>query len=234
MGYLTRRIITPEHLDDPNVDPAEQQRALDYLRRMNRRFGGASSTIRALEQLLADWPRDRPARILDVGTGLGDIPQAIARWAKRDQRSIGLVGLDKHPVTLDIASDYLGEQPHIELVRGDARELTNIFEPGSFDVVHSAMTLHHLQDIEVITVLRMMDRIATRGVIWNDLVRGAVSRVLARLDVTAPRMVKEDAIASVRAGFTKREAMDLAARAGLESPRYRTHLLYRFTLIGER
>ncbi len=95
------------------------------------------------------------------------------------------------------------------------------------------MFLHHLDDIEVLTVLRLMDRLTVRGLIWNDLVRGPVEKLTVRLlTATAPAVARHDAIVSVAAGFTKREVLGLAQRVGLHEPRYYKHLFGRFTLVS--
>jgi hypothetical protein len=57
---------------------------------------------------------------------------------------------------------------------------------------------------------------------------------LRALLVGQPEIVRHDAVVSVRAGFTRREAMDLARRVGIGYARYSTVLLHRFTLAGEK
>jgi SAM-dependent methyltransferase len=227
---LTGRRLTPEHMDHPDADPDEQARALRYLRRLNRGWAGVTPVLAALDRLL---PAGAPFRLLDVGTGSADIPLAVVAWARRTGRAARVTGVDSHPVTLELARRHVAGEPSIELVRADARRLMDRFAPGDFDVAHASLFLHHLEDIEVVTVLRIMDRLADRGVIWNDLVRGPAGRGLVRIGtLAAPRSVKHDARVSVDAGFTRTEALDLAARAGLESPRWRRHLLYRFTVVS--
>jgi hypothetical protein len=110
------------------------------------------------------------------------------------------------------------------------------FPPSSFHVVHASLFLHHLPDIEVLTVLAQLDRLATRAVVWSDLVRSPLCRALVHAaTLHAPAIVKHDARVSERAAFTRREALDLARRAGLTRPRYtRSPLLYRFTLTHEK
>ncbi len=97
------------------------------------------------------------------------------------------------------------------------------------------MFLHHLSDIEVMTVLRIMDRLTMRGMIWNDLVRGPIEKLAVRLlTLRAPAMVKHDGLVSVAAGFTRREVLELVKRVGLEKPKYRRHVFGRFTLVSEK
>jgi ubiquinone/menaquinone biosynthesis C-methylase UbiE len=168
-----------------------------------------------------------------VGTGAADIPIAISDWARRAEHRVEIVAIDLHPVTVEAARKNVAARPEIRVVQADALKLMDQFSPASFDYVHAGMFLHHLQDIEALTVLRIMDRLATRGCIWNDLVRNFTGRLGAfALTLTAPPKVRHDAIVSVAAGFARREAIELARRAGWQNPCWRRHLAYRFTVTS--
>ena len=235
------RRLTPEHMDDPDASREDLAVALRYLRMINARLGGTKAALRQFQRWATAWPRDgAPVRILDIGAGSADIPLAIARWARAAEHRVRITAVDLHPVTCDLAREYLREHGgeaagDIEIVHGDALRLTDMFESGSFDYVHAGLFLHHLQEIEVMTVLRIMDRLASRGLIWNDLVRVRFPRtMLAPFLIGASAIVKHDAIVSVQAGFTKAEALDLAQRAGWGKPRWRRHLVHRFTLVATK
>lgn len=202
---------------------------------VNRRLGGVRAAVEPLQEWITRRPDEGPIRIIDLGTGSGDIPAAIARWAGRAGRRVEIVAVDSNPVTLALAREHVGTIAGIELVEADARELVDAYGAASFDYAHAGMFLHHLDDIEVMTVLRVMDRLTRHGLIWNDLVRGPVPALLVRaLVVGRPHMVRHDATASVAAGFTKREALELAERVGLPEIRYRRHLFGRFVLTSEK
>ena len=85
------------------------------------------------------------------------------------------------------------------------------------------------------TVLRVMQRLSSRALIWNDLVRSWFTKLAVRpFAALGPEIFHHDAIASMNAGFTKGEAIDLARRVGLENVRYRSHLFHRFFLTSEK
>jgi hypothetical protein len=71
-------------------------------------------------------------------------------------------------------------------VQADALQIMDRFEAGTFDYAHAGMFLHHLDDLEVMTALRIMHRLAGRGLIWNDLVRGTVELLLVRSPASPP------------------------------------------------
>ncbi len=178
---------------------------------------------------------DGKLRIIDVATGSADIPLAICRWAARTGRQVRITAVDANPTTLELAREHVDDRAEIELVHADALQLMDQFTPRQFDYAHAGMFLHHLNDIQVITVLRIMDRLTRRGLIWNDLIRGRLERLVVRLLVVGqPEIVRHDAIASVAAGFTRKEALDLARRVGLGGIAYHRHLFGRFTLTSEK
>lgn len=243
MPQFTQRVLVPELMDDPSADRDELDCALGFIRFVNMRLGGASAAIGHLNHWLRERPpsSNAPVRILDIGTGSADIPIAIARWATRQNMSVHITGVDLHETTIDLAREQLAAQNAdlpIRLVQADALTLADRFEPESFDYVHAGMFLHHLPDIEVITVLRIMHRLSSHGMIWNDLIRGMLSRIgvkcLVRLMPGLPAMARHDAIASIDAGFTKKEALDMAQRVDLPRIRFDSHLFYRFTLTSDK
>jgi len=230
---LTGRTRSREMMDDPAADRGELDRSLRFIRGVNRRLGGTAATIGHLRRWSADWPAGEVVRVIDLGTGAADIPLAIVKWARGAGLRVHVTALDAHPTTLDLAREQVGDDPDIELLCADALTLMDRFEPAAFDYAHAGMFLHHLADIEVMTMLRIMDRLTTRGLIWNDLVRGPVEAVAVRL-LTLGRsaMVRHDGTVSVAAGFTRREVLDIAGRVGLTNVEYRRHLFGRFTLVS--
>lgn len=239
---LTQRRLTPEHMDDPNASREDLTVALKFLRMANARLGGTRAALREFQRWAKSWPVGGASaatiRILDIGTGSADIPLAIAQWARAAGYRVHVTAVDRHPLTCELAREHLNAVAgpcagDIEIVQGDALRLTDRYSPGSFDYAHAGLFLHHLQDIEVVTVLRIMDRLTSRGMIWNDLVRVRFPRLMLWPSlIGAPQIVKHDALVSVQAGFTRAESFDLAARAGWRSPRWRRTLIHRFTLTA--
>ena len=236
--FAMRRRLTPEMMDSPSVERGELEAALGYIRWVNRRMGGARGLIRHLEKWSRRWPRDRAVTLLDVATGSADVPIAARSWARRRGFDLRVTAVDLHETTLEIAREQVrasGEGGGIEVLKSDALELVSVFGPESFDYVHAGMFLHHLSDLRALTMLRIMDRLARRGIVWNDLVRSRVYRGLLNVILVGqPEMVRHDARVSVEAGFTRWEVLDMARRLDLRYARYGRVMGYRFTLAGER
>lgn len=230
------RVLTPELMDDPSADRAELERALRYLRFVNRRLGGASALVARLGRWSRRWSPGERVTILDVGGGSGDIALAAVRWGRSAGFDVRATVVDNHEGTAAVASRAAAGEERVEVVRADALGLMERWPPGSFDYAHAALFLHHLNDVQALTMLRIMDRLSRRGMVWSDLVRSRLVEAGVRASTIGQgRMVRHDAIVSVRAGFTRREAMDMAHRVDAGYLRWSLDWrLYRFVLAGER
>lgn len=237
MHAFDRRTLTPEIMDEDDVTREELDASLRFIRGVNRYLFGTASVVGHFKRFAKKWKTGQTIRVLDLATGCADIPVGLRKWADKAGHDVQIVALDRHPGTLELAAEYLDRFPKerrgIELVRGDA--LAPPFAANSFDYCTTSMFLHHLPDIEAMTALRVMDKLATRGIVWNDLVRSRRAYAWCKiLTIGWPKIVTHDAAVSVLAGFRKSEAIDLARRVGLDYVRYRGHLAHRFTIGGER
>lgn len=232
---MSRR-LTPELMDAPDAPREELRSALGYLRFVNRRLGGSRALIRCLQRWSRSWPRDRPITLLDVGGGSGDIAQSARAWAAGRGFDLRVTVVDRHEETVRVARERVAGDAGIEVVQADALTLTERFPVESFDYAHAALFLHHLHDVEVLTALRVMDRLARAGVVWSDLVRSPRMEWAVRaLTRRQGEMVRHDAVVSVQAGFTRAEALDRARRLDMTYLRWRREpLLYRFVMAGEK
>jgi threonine dehydrogenase-like Zn-dependent dehydrogenase len=228
-------VLVGELMDAPDVDPAQLARALAYIRSVNRWLGGTRGLLTHLARWTRGWNRAEPIRLLDVATGSADIPLAAVRWARARGLRLEVTAIDNHDSTLAQAREHIAAEPAITLRKLDARAMLGEFGPGAFHFVHAGLFLHHLSDADALGTLAAMNTLASRGVVWNDLVRSAWAPLaLEAILIGQPHIVRHDAHASVKAGFTRREALAFAAAARLTRVRYRTIILHRFTLTAEK
>jgi 2-polyprenyl-3-methyl-5-hydroxy-6-metoxy-1,4-benzoquinol methylase len=219
-------------LDGP-LDPRTLAANLRDLARINRWFGGAGVSWRAIRPLLWERPPGRHMRLLDIGTGGADIPRALLREAAYRNPTLKVLATDVRPEIVALARELAGKSPTFD-VRLAAPDLGDQ-EDGSFDVVHASLLLHHLEPPEAVVLLREMARVATRGVIINDLDRAwrwwAGAWLLTRL-ATANRYTRHDGPLSVRRAYRPDELAEMAAQAGLvEEARYRARPGYRYAIV---
>jgi hypothetical protein len=232
MGFLTHRTITPEYMDSPDVGPEDLSHGLAYIRKVNQRFGGIQAVLRHLKAWSQNWPSDRPITILDIATGSADIPLAIVKWARSQGKQVRITAVDLQANVLAHAARHIQDEPWITLVSADALKLP--YAKGSFDYATTSMFLHHLHDIEVMTVLKSMSDIARRGMIWNDLTRDTISySVIKATTIFAHPIIRHDAVVSIKAGFTRKEVLAFRDRLDLHTLHYHGHWALRFTLAGE-
>ncbi|MFW6153603.1 MAG: methyltransferase domain-containing protein [Planctomycetota bacterium] len=196
-----RQCDETEWIDRPDC-PAEVLAASDrFMALVNRWFGGA----RLVRRFIADELRrrgGRPLRVLDIGSGGGDIPASVTRWAHRRDLAVTFTCLDLRPacgeaadglerVTADIL-DYTPDQPH--------------------DCAVASMVLHHLSDEQIARLMGRLGELAPRLFI-NDLRRSWVTYAAGRvLTATWPAGVRHDALLSIRRGFRPGELRRLLER----------------------
>ena len=214
---MQRLADASEHLDGPLTDQGMLAGNLRDLRRINRLLGGVDLSRRAIDSLLGT--RRAPIRVLDIGTGGADIPVALlASWRRRGVEA-RVTGIDSRHEVLQAA---IAERPllrriaELELVEADGLALP--YADGSFDVAHASLLLHHLEPPQAEILIHEMARVASNGIVVNDLARGPLAWLGAWLLVhvaTRNRFTRHDAPLSVRRSYTLSEARALVGRAGL-------------------
>jgi 2-polyprenyl-3-methyl-5-hydroxy-6-metoxy-1,4-benzoquinol methylase len=207
--------ITPlgvELLDNPAADPAMVAESLRNVARANRWFGGAAAVRFGLDRTLGEMPRGSSLSLLDLGTGLGDLPKVAVRWGAG--RGIRLV-----PVGLELnrSAAALATSRGLATVVGCAG-VPPVRDKG-VDVVLVSQVAHHLTAESVVHLFRACDRMARRAVIVADLRRHPLAapsfwcggRLLGFDPVTLT-----DGVTSIRRGFRRGELVELMRRAGVQ------------------
>ena len=212
-----------EFLDDPGVDPRLVRRSLTDVARSNALFGGTRAVVAELR--LAFGALADGSSLLDVGTGLGDIPARSRAVASAAGIDLVTIGLDMSE-TLAVASrDRVGAT-----VRGDAMSLP--FADRSVDVVTCSQTLHHFVDADARAVVRELDRVARVRVIVSDLRRSWVAAAglwMASFPLGFHPVSRHDGVVSVMRGYTDSELFDTVNAAIGRRPTVRRHLGFRVT-----
>ena len=212
MAGLSITSIGAELLDDPKADPATVAESLHNVARANRWFGGAAAVRFGLGRTLADVPPGSTLSLLDLGTGLGDLPGAAVRWAAA--RDIRLV-----PVGIELNRIAAGMAREAGVPTALACAGAPPIREKSVDVVLVSQVAHHLTEDSVVRILRTCERLARRAVIVADLRRDRLAVPAfwcgAHLLGFDP-VTRADGMTSIRRGFSRRQLLQLMARAGIE------------------
>lgn len=216
-----------EILDDPHADPVLALRSLRDVALANRLFGGRQAVLSELRALLQVYPQGHRLTLLDVGTGLGDIPAAAARLAASRGLSVHTIGLER---TVPLAR-AAAARCRSTLT---ANAMTLPFASGSVDIVTCSQVLHHFDGPDAEQLLRECTRVARTAVIVGDLRRSwlAVAGLWSTSFVLGFHPVsRHDGVVSVLRGYTRAELRDLVRTATGCPSHIRHRLGFRITAV---
>jgi SAM-dependent methyltransferase len=204
--------IGAELLDDPAADPVLVTESLRNIARANRWFGGAAAVRFGLERTLTRIPAGHTISLLDLGTGMGDLPRVAQAWGARRGIRIVPVGFELNRVAARLAN-------RSGVATAVACAGTPPARDRSADIVLVSQLAHHLDTESVIRLLRTCDRLARIGVIIADLRRHPLAVRWFRLGAGLLRfdpVTIMDGVTSIHRGFSRRQLLDLLARAGIQ------------------
>jgi 2-polyprenyl-3-methyl-5-hydroxy-6-metoxy-1,4-benzoquinol methylase len=217
-----------EILDDPATDPAVRERSLHDVRRSNVLLGGLRAVLAEVARVLAAI--GPLATLLDVGTGLADIPLAARERARKQGVTLVVLGVDGAESLSRLAAQALDGS-----ACADVRELP--FADASIDVVTCSQLLHHFEDHEIPRVLRELDRVARRHVIVSDLRRSWLAACgfwLVSWPLGFSPVTRHDGTLSVLRGFTAAELSRYVQLATGRHATVRRHVGWRLTASWEK
>ncbi|MGH7663330.1 MAG: methyltransferase domain-containing protein [Gemmatimonadaceae bacterium] len=202
------RVRGIEYLDDPTMSAEIQRRSLADVARANHLLGGSSAVIAELVPALNRMKGrggTREATLLDVGTGIGDIPARAREVAAAHGVRLTTVGLDGSEALVAAARARAGIA-----VRGCATRLP--FPDHSVEFVTCSQVVHHFDDRKAADVIRELDRVARGRVIISDIRRSwaaAAGIWMVSFPLGFHAVSRHDGVVSVMRGFTAPELRDL-------------------------
>ncbi len=188
-----------ELMDDPDCDPAALAQTLRRFDTVNRVVSGWGTVWRRhLRPALARL--DRPARVLDIGSGGGDVTSRLARAAERDGLRVEWVGIDPDPRALAVANERT--RAGLEFRSTDSAALRASGE--RFDAVISNHVLHHLGDAELRSFLDDSLALSDGIVLHADIERGRVAYGLYAAGIVPLQrgtFLRTDGLRSIRRSY---------------------------------
>lgn len=187
-------------------------RSLADVARANALFGGtraALAEIRSAVREIRDRREQQCVTLLDVGTGMGDIPS-------RARAVAGRMGVEMRTLGVD-ASETLARAAActaFPTARADALALP--FADDSVDIAMCSQLLHHFDGSRALELLRELDRVASQRVIVSDLRRSWLAAAgiwLASYPLGFHPVSRHDGVVSVLRGFTRAELLSMVESA---------------------
>jgi len=221
-------------MDDDTVDYPTLRACLVDLAKVNRWTLAHRPTLAFLNDLHRRglWPKHRPLRLLDVGSGYGDLIRTIDRWAARRGLAMELTGLDLSPWSERAAAEATPPGRPITWATGDVFDDTR---PA--DVIVSSLFTHHLPNALIARFLHDMETRAEIGWFINDLHRHPLPyfgfAILSKAMGWHP-FVRHDGPISIARAFAAADWGVLIAEAGLSPETARVAWRFPFRLCVSR
>lgn len=228
-----QRVDAPEILDSDTCSAGEVQAVLKVLGRVNRWFGGVSTTQKMVERA-AEACQMKHFSMLEVAAGSGEVPELV-------RHRLALRGVTLDVTLLDRASNHLPENQIGEgcihknhSVVGDALALP--FADGAFDLASCSLFVHHLNPQQLAQFVREGLRVSRRALLINDLVRHPLHLALAfaGFPMMLNRVAWLDGLTSVRRAYVPdeiRSAIAAAVAPQTVQAQISRHYLFRMGVI---
>ncbi|HEY3973144.1 MAG TPA: methyltransferase domain-containing protein [Candidatus Sulfotelmatobacter sp.] len=224
-----QRVNTVEMLDSDDCPPGEVEASLRDMGRINRWFGGVTTTRRMIERVAATTGR-KHFRILEVASGLGEVPKAASDQVRRKGITLDVLCLDR--VRSHLQNGNGTRESHCPVV-ADALALP--FPDNSFDLVSSSLFAHHLAPPELTQFVAEALRVSRYAVLINDLIRHPlhVALVYAAFPLMRSYVSRFDGVASVRRAYVPEEmGRMLSSSAQAAKVDISSHFLFRMGVIA--
>ncbi|WP_104180974.1 class I SAM-dependent methyltransferase [Arthrobacter sp. B0490] len=217
-GFLAARDPDAvEEMDRPDCDPRTLDRTYAQFGLVNAVVSGWRRTYTML--LRPAFSPDRTNTLLDIGSGGGDVPRALARWAQLDGLTLEVTAIDPD----ERAHAYATSRPALPgLTFRRALSSELVAQGAVFDAVVSNHVLHHLDGSEFAGLLDDSEQLTRRVAVHSDIARHPVGYALFSAG-TLPlpgSYIRRDGLTSIRRSYTPDELR--AAIAGRRSWRVRT------------
>ena len=216
-----KRVRTEEILDSHDCPAHEAAASLRDIGRINRWFGGVTTTRKLIERAAAVSGM-RYFSVLEVGAGFGEVPRLAARQLARR-------GITLEITYLDCMYSHLVEGSRAVVANG----LAIPFRDNAFDLVNCSLFAHHLEPDELAAFAREAMRVSRCALLINDLVRHPVhlALVYAGFPLMRSYVSRVDGVASVRRSYLPEEMREILSNDDGGRVEISRNYLYRMGVI---
>lgn len=230
---LSIRNRRPELMDNPSVSTTELNRALRALGLMNTLSLSAYSISNAIIRLIG--PRPQSLRILDIGSGRGDILCSVSDRLRKRGYDIDALGIDMNPKSVELAALYAKANN----CRARFETATAIYALKTFeyDLVISSLFLHHFSEEDIVSLFSAIKERASIGMVMSDIERSPLGFGLAWLathGLSGSSIVHYDGPVSVQGALIQEEFQELASRAALQNCQFSRTFPFRLMISWKK
>jgi 2-polyprenyl-3-methyl-5-hydroxy-6-metoxy-1,4-benzoquinol methylase len=214
MPDFSYRSLEEEMMDDFSLGHEIIDPIMDELEVVNKLLGGYNVFFDAFRRIgikdgmiISDW-----------GCGGGDSLRIIAKWARKRNIKLQLIGVDATFSAIEYAREKSRDFPEISYILADV--MSEELISNQFNIVISSLFTHHFSDENWIRLIQKMSDCAADYVVINDLHRhwfayhsiGVLTSVFSKSE-----MVKHDSKLSVLRSFKRTELDKLLKKGGFNS-----------------
>ncbi|KKO00095.1 hypothetical protein LCGC14_0128610 [marine sediment metagenome] len=210
MVDFKRRSSEVEIMDTFSGTTDELETILKDINRVNKLLGGYKITLDAVFEMISTGLKESYT-ILDMGCAEGTMLRKLADEGRKRNIKLHLIGVDLNGQGLELAELYSTDYPEITYQKADI--LTTDFSQLNIDVIMTTLTLHHFTDEGVVQFVNRFVKLASIGVVINDLERSPIAYFLFKafsFFFIKTEIAKKDGLLSVRRAFKMNELQDFA------------------------
>ncbi|TKV28646.1 methyltransferase domain-containing protein [Arthrobacter sp. NamB2] len=202
-GFLAERDPDAvEEMDRTDCDPRKLDRTYAQFGLVNAVVSGWRRTYTSL--LRPAFSPDRTNTLLDVGSGGGDVPRALVRWARLDGLRLEVTAIDPDERAHAFATSRPA-LPGLSFRRALSSQL--VAEGARFDALVSNHVLHHLGPAEFDGLLDDTEQLVGTVAVHSDIARHPLGYALFSVG-TLPlpgSYIRQDGLTSIRRSYTTDE-----------------------------
>ncbi len=230
MVDLSYRSEQEEIMDNLSDNSPSLHRALKELDIINKWLGGNSITLNEVFKTLLN-DSQKTHKIADLGCGSGEILLRIAKWARKHDIKVELIGIDANPNVIQHAQKHCSGYPEIQFFAENILEKE--FQSRQFDLLLCTLFLHHFKENQLVLLLTQFHRQAGKVVI-NDLHRhwfAYYSIKWLTAIFSRSTMVQNDACLSVWRSFKKADWQRILQKAQINNYSIKWRWAFRWKLV---
>ena len=192
---------------------------LSDLTKFNKLSGTARQITRSIIKIIGN-SRPITLKLLDIGTGSGDVLCEVTRQLSLRGVIVDAVGVDMNPVSVEYAATRAKVlKSPVKFQQYDALDAANSLD---YDIIISSLFLHHLDESDLRALFSSIASHARLGMVMNDLERSLLGYNLTWIVTHAlsrSYIIRQDGLTSVKGAFKKNEMVSLLQSSGLQKGR---------------